>query len=176
MAPAEGGYARVLPAGDGTGRLVFGGLMFRCAIGKGGVRRAAGKQEGDGATPAARMELRRVLFRADRGAAPRCAVPVEPIARDDAWCDDPSHPAYNRPVRLPFDGSHEVLWRDDHLYDVIGVLGWNDDPVQRGRGSAIFLHLAREGYAPTEGCVALSAADLRALLEAGLLGIEVMED
>jgi L,D-peptidoglycan transpeptidase YkuD (ErfK/YbiS/YcfS/YnhG family) len=175
MAPAEGGYARVLPAGDGTARLVFGGFMFRCALGKGGVRPAKEKREGDGATPAARMALHRVLFRADRGPAPHCAVPVEPIARDDGWCDDPAHPAYNRLVRLPFDGSHEVLWRDDHLYDIIGVLGWNDDPVEPGRGSAIFLHLAREGYAPTEGCVALSAADLRALLEAGLLGIEVME-
>jgi L,D-peptidoglycan transpeptidase YkuD (ErfK/YbiS/YcfS/YnhG family) len=115
-----------------------------------------------------------VLFRADRGPPPRCAVPVEPIAPEDGWCDDPGHRAYNRPVRLPFDASHERLWREDPLYDIVGVLGWNDDPVERGRGSAIFLHLARPNFAPTEGCVALAHADLRAVLAAGLLGVEVL--
>ncbi|WP_270936859.1 L,D-transpeptidase family protein [Falsiroseomonas oryzae] len=170
MAPAEAGFARVLP----EGRLVFDGLVLRCALGKGGVRPATEKREGDGATPAARMALRRVLFRADRGPPPRCAVPVEPIAPEDGWCDDPAHRSYNRPVRLPFDASHEKLWRDDHLYDVIGVLGWNDDPVERGRGSAIFLHQAWPDYRPTEGCVALAPRDLRALLEAGLRGVEVI--
>lgn len=170
MPPADAGFARVLP----EGRLILDGLVFRCALGKGGIRPATEKREGDGATPAARMPLRRLLFRADRGTPPRCAVPVEPIAPNDGWCDDPGHPAYNRPVRLPFDASHERLWRDDHLYDLVGVLGWNDDPVERGRGSAIFLHLARPDYAPTEGCIALQERDLRAVLEAGLMGIEVL--
>lgn len=169
-----------MPEGDGfarafaDGRFVFEGRVLRCALGKGGVRPATEKREGDGATPAARMTLRRVLFRADRGAPPRCAVPVEPIAPQDGWCDDPAHRAYNRPVRLPFDASHETLWRADAVYDVIGVLGWNDDPVERGRGSAIFLHLARDDYRPTEGCVALGARDLRVVLEAGLRGVEVL--
>jgi L,D-peptidoglycan transpeptidase YkuD (ErfK/YbiS/YcfS/YnhG family) len=163
-------FALVFP----DGRLVFQGRVLRCALGKGGVRPATEKREGDGATPAARMALRRVFFRADRGPAPRCAVPVEPIAPADGWCDDPSHRAYNRQVSLPFDASHETLWRDDAVYDVIGVLGWNDDPVERGRGSAIFLHLARDDFRPTEGCVALSARDLRAVLEAGLRGVEVV--
>jgi L,D-peptidoglycan transpeptidase YkuD (ErfK/YbiS/YcfS/YnhG family) len=170
MAPADGLYARVLP----EGRLVLGGLVMRCALGRGGVRLPQEKREGDGATPAARMALRRVLFRADRGAAPACAVPVEPIAPDDGWCDDPASRSYNRQVRLPFEASHEVLWRDDHIYDVIGVLGWNDDPVEPGRGSAIFLHLAHDDMRPTLGCVALAPRDLRAVLEAGLLGLDVL--
>jgi L,D-peptidoglycan transpeptidase YkuD (ErfK/YbiS/YcfS/YnhG family) len=165
----DDGFARVLP----DGRLVLGAMVLRCALGKGGVRPATEKREGDGATPAARMPLRRLYYRADRGAAPRCAVPVEPIAPHDGWCDDPAHRSYNRRVTLPFEASHEALWREDHVYDIVGVLGWNDDPVQRGRGSAIFLHLARPGYPPTEGCVALEARDLRAVLEAGLRGIEV---
>lgn len=169
MMPPDESLARVLP----DGRFVLGPLVLRCALGKGGVKPAAEKREGDGATPAARMALRRVLFRADRGPAPRCAVPVEPIAPTDGWCDDPAHRHYNRQVALPFDASHERLWREDHVYDVIGVLGWNDDPVQRGRGSAIFLHLARPGFAPTEGCIALEARDLRRVLEAGLRGVEV---
>jgi L,D-peptidoglycan transpeptidase YkuD (ErfK/YbiS/YcfS/YnhG family) len=80
------------------------------------------------------------------------------------WCDDPAHVAYNQPVRLPFAGGHERLWRDDHLYDLVVVLGWNDDPPVAHRGSAIFLHLARDGFAPTEGCVALARDDLLAVL------------
>jgi L,D-peptidoglycan transpeptidase YkuD (ErfK/YbiS/YcfS/YnhG family) len=114
-----------------------------------------------------------VLYRADRGPPPRCAVPVEPLAPSDGWCDDPADKAYNGPVSLPYAGRHEELWRADPLYDIVGVLGWNDAPVVRGRGSAIFLHLARTDYAPTEGCIALSLPDLRAALAAGLTAIEV---
>lgn len=169
MSEDPGGYAQV----DASGTLRFAGMTLRCALGRGGIRPADAKREGDGATPAARMPLRRVLFRADRVAAPRCAVPVEPIAPQDGWCDDPAHPHYNRPVTRPFDAAHEALWLDDPVYDVIGVLGWNDSPVERGRGSAIFLHLARPDYAPTAGCVALNLADLRSVLAAGLRGIMV---
>jgi L,D-peptidoglycan transpeptidase YkuD (ErfK/YbiS/YcfS/YnhG family) len=163
--------ARVLP----DGWLALQGVgVFRCALGKGGVRDARDKREGDGATPAGLLPLRRVLWRADRLAKPRCAVPAEPIAPEDGWCDDPAHPDYNRRVRLPHPARHERLWRADEAYDILGVLGWNDAPVRRGRGSAIFLHLARPDYAPTEGCVALAERDLRAVLAAGLTGLEVV--
>ncbi len=133
----------------------------------------ADKREGDGATPAGRMALRRVLYRADRTAPPAARVRVEPIAREDGWCDDPGHPDYNRQVRLPHPARHEALWREDGLYDIIGVLGWNDAPVERGRGSAIFLHIARADYAPTEGCIALDARDLRRVL-GGLEALDVV--
>jgi L,D-peptidoglycan transpeptidase YkuD (ErfK/YbiS/YcfS/YnhG family) len=105
---------------------------------------------------------------------PHTALPREPIAPDDGWCDDPGHPDYNRRVRLPHPAHHEALWRSDGLYDLVGVLGWNDAPVERGRGSAIFLHVARPGLAPTEGCVALELADLQALLRAGLTALRVL--
>jgi len=154
------------------GRLEFGGQVLRAALGRGGVR--TDKQEGDGATPAGLLPLRRVLYRADRVAIPRAAVPREPIAPEDGWCDDPVHPDYNRQVRLPHSAHHEELWRSDGLYDIVGVLGWNDAPVERGRGSAIFLHVARAGLAPTEGCIALPLPDLRAVLEAGLSGLRVL--
>ena len=156
---------------DGMFRL--GGMVARASLGRAGVRAADAKQEGDGATPAAVLPLRRVLFRADRLAAPACAVPIEPIAPTDGWCDDPAHPDYNRMVRLPHPASGEALWRDDAVYDLIGVLGWNDAPAVPGRGSAIFLHVARPDFAPTDGCVALAPADLRRVLAAGLREIEV---
>ena len=151
--------------------LRLGGQAWRCALGQGGIR--ADKQEGDGATPAGILPLRRVFYRADRLAPPACRVPLEPLAPEDGWCDDPADRAYNQRVRLPHAARHEHLWREDGLYDLVGVLGWNDAPVVRGRGSAIFLHLARPDLAPTEGCVALAERDLRAALAAGLTAIEV---
>ena len=167
--------ARVQPDGDGrAGRMVLDGLVLRCALGQGGVRPADQKREGDGATPAARMALRRVFYRADRGPPPRATVPVEPLSPQDGWCDASGHASYNRRVTRPFDASHEALWRDDAIYDVIGVLGWNDAPVTRERGSAIFLHGTREGMPPTEGCIALPPSDLRRLLANGLRAIEVL--
>jgi L,D-peptidoglycan transpeptidase YkuD (ErfK/YbiS/YcfS/YnhG family) len=154
------------------GRLIWRGETFRCALGKAGVR--SDKAEGDSATPAGELPLRRVLYRADRVPPPRCGFPIEPIAADDGWCDDPAHRDYNRLVRLPFDGRHEELWRRDAVYDVIGVLGWNDSPVVKGRGSAIFLHVARPDYAPTEGCIALALPDLSRLLSEGLTALRVL--
>jgi L,D-peptidoglycan transpeptidase YkuD (ErfK/YbiS/YcfS/YnhG family) len=153
------------------GFLTGAGLRFRVTTGKAGI--AAYKTEGDGATPAGKLRLLRVLYRADRGRAPLCGVPVEPLSPSDGWCDDPEDAAYNRMVRLPYGARHEALWRTDTLYDIIGVLDWNTSPVVKARGSAIFLHIATPDYAPTEGCVALAAADLRQCLAAGLSGIVV---
>jgi len=138
------------------------GRSMRCAVGRSGV--ATDKREGDGATPAGVMTMRRALFRPDREPPPATALPCAPIAPEDGWCDDPADAAYNTAIRLPHAGGHERLWRDDRLYDLVVVLGWNDDPPVAGRGSAIFLHLARDGFAPTQGCVALSHDDLLAVL------------
>lgn len=150
------------PRVGADGRLAWAGGSPRCALGRGGIR--TDKAEGDGATPAGRHPLRRVLYRADRLARPDTALPVAALAPDDGWCDDPAHPDYNRPVRLPHPARCETLWRDDAVYDVIVVLGHNDDPVAPGRGSAIFLHVARPDFTPTEGCVALPLPDLLAVL------------
>jgi L,D-peptidoglycan transpeptidase YkuD (ErfK/YbiS/YcfS/YnhG family) len=146
---------------------------FRAALGRGGVR--ADKQEGDGATPAGVLPLRKVLYRPDRGSAPACAVALQVIAPDDGWCDDPTSPDYNRPVRLPIAASAEALWRDDTAYDIVAVLGWNDSPVRPGRGSAIFLHVARNDFAPTDGCVALAPDHLRRVLAMGLTELVVRQ-
>lgn len=151
--------------------LVGAGQRFRAAHGRTGI--STQKHEGDGATPAGLLRLVRVLYRADRLKPPACTVPVEPIGPQDGWCDDINDTAYNRPVRLPCPASHEALWREDHVYDVIGVLDWNLDPIITGRGSAIFFHVATQDYAPTAGCVALSLPDVLAALQAGLSAIRV---
>ena len=140
--------------------MTFNQHSVRCALGKGGVITECNKREGDGKSPAGTYAIRYVFYRPDRMRPPQTALPVAALAADDGWCDDPAHPDYNRHVKLPFTASHEKLWRDDHVYDVVVVLGHNDDPVVPGMGSAIFMHLARDGYPGTEGCVALSQADL----------------
>ena len=136
--------------------------MFRCTLGRGGV--TTDKREGDGATPAGAYPLRQLLYRSDRLAPPTNALPTSPLRPRDGWCDDPDHSAYNRPVTLPLDASAESMWRDDHLYDLVVVLGYNDDPVVSGLGSAIFLHVASPEYSPTEGCIALAKEDLLTVL------------
>lgn len=139
------------------------GRRLRCALGRSGVRAAADKREGDGCSPLGVWPIRKVLYRPDVG-APATALPLEPIGRDQGWSDDPEDPAYNTRVALPYRGSFEKLWRDDHIYDVVVVLGHNDDPPTPYMGSCIFLHLARDDYSPTQGCVALSRPDLEAVL------------
>lgn len=145
---------------SGDGRLSLAGRDVRCALGRAGVRNAAGKREGDGATPAGLWPLRRLLWRPDRLAAPSSRLPRAAIGPDDGWCDAPRDRAYNRPVRLPYPASAERMWREDGVYDVVVVLGYNDAPVVPGAGSAIFMHVARPDYAATEGCIALALEDL----------------
>ena len=160
-------------ADTSLGWAALSGRRWRCTVGAGGVRED--KVEGDAATPAGTFPLRRIYFRNDRLVLPKVRLPARPISEHDGWCDDPADSAYNRPVRLPYPARHEELWRADALYDVIGVLGWNDAPAVPGRGSAIFLHVARPDYAPTQGCVALAPPDLRAVLQAGLTEVSVVQ-
>ncbi len=143
-------------------RLVAGDRTYKCAIGKGGV--SSSKTEGDNATPTGCYQLRRVLYRADRISRPNTNLPLKEIKLSDGWCDDPVCPDYNRLVKLPHAGGFEKLWREDHIYDIMLPIGYNDNPPVAGKGSAIFLHMAREDYSPTRGCVALAKDDLLELL------------
>jgi L,D-peptidoglycan transpeptidase YkuD (ErfK/YbiS/YcfS/YnhG family) len=145
-----------------VGSLTLAGVTWPCALGRAGCRHD--KYEGDGATPIGTWPLRSLLYRADRLTPPSTRLPLRAIAPDDGWCDAPSDPAYNRPVKHPYGSSAERLWRDDPLYDLIVVLGYNDAPVVPSRGSAIFIHIARDELAPTEGCIALARDDLIAVL------------
>ena len=156
------------PALATNGVLSLGARQFPCALGRSGL--AATKREGDGGTPTGDFPLREIRYRPDRIPPPSTkGLAVRPLQVTDGWCDAPADPAYNQPVRLPYPASAEKMWRDDHLYDLLAVIGYNDAPTVPGRGSAIFLHVARDGtpptrFAPTEGCVAVRLEDLLAIL------------
>lgn len=147
---------RARPGNGAQGLISVNGLVFDCALGRGGI--TAFKREGDGATPLAAMRPLRVFYRADRrkaGIGP-ARLPSFQIRTDLGWCDAPDNANYNCLVRLPFAASHEKMLREDRLYDVCVVLDWNIGSRRRGRGSAIFLHIAKPGMLPTEGCIAVT--------------------
>lgn len=154
----------VIPDADDPrrGLLHCSDAAYACALGRSGV--TLDKREGDGATPIGRFALRHLLYRADRLDTPTTDLTATPIKPTDGWCDAPNDPFYNRPIQHPYSVSAERLWRDDARYDLIVVLGHNDDPVIPGAGSAIFLHVAAEDFRPTEGCIALHTEDVLALL------------
>lgn len=145
------------------GKLHLGAVSYPCAVGRSG--RGWKRREGDGITPVGRWPVRQVFYRPDRMLKPRTALPVSPLQPSLGWCDDPSDANYNRLVRLPYGRSREGMWREDGLYDVVAVLGYNDWPRAKWRGSAIFMHIARPGYTPTQGCIALSREHILQVLE-----------
>ena len=148
--------------GETRGLARLGERTFACTLGRGGL--VADKREGDGGTPTGRFPFRRLLYRADRVPRIETRLPARHIARDDGWCDDPASPDYNKPVRLPHPAHHEEMWLESALYDLIVVIGHNDDPVVPGAGSAVFLHVARDDWRPTAGCIAFKREDLLTVL------------
>ncbi len=153
---------RVRPGKRTCGVLLAGPLAIPVVLGRGGVR--ANKREGDGATPRGCFRLLRLWWRPDRLSRPRTALPVRPITANLAWCEDTADRRYNRPFFRSANEPGDRLWRDDRLYDLIIEIDHNTRPRIAGRGSAVFVHLARPNRSPTAGCVALEAASLRRLL------------
>ena len=139
-----------------------------CIIGREGLVSAEHKKEGDWSTPKGRYPLRGLYYRSDRLDARtfdglKYLKPVY-LAEHFGWCDDSAHPDYNKLVHLPHPAHHEKLWREDGLYDVIIPLGYNDDPVIAGKGSAIFIHCAESDKPFTQGCIALKKKHLLTLI------------
>jgi L,D-peptidoglycan transpeptidase YkuD (ErfK/YbiS/YcfS/YnhG family) len=161
-APFHSLRVRPKPGERTRGWLLAGPLAVPVALGRGGIR--ANKREGDGGTPRGTFRLRRLWWRADRMTRPMTYLPVRRIRGDDGWCEDPRDRHYNQPIRLKPDHPGDRLKRADHLYDFIIELDHNTRPRIAGRGSAVFIHLARPGFAPTAGCVALKADALRRLI------------
>jgi len=154
----------------------FEGRTFECVVGKNGIISAADKREGDGKTPLGTFALVGGYYRPDRnGALGVCTIPLD---EGMGWCDASGDVLYNRECPAGYEASHELLWRGDAAYDYIGVMDYNllgEVTVDgKGRGSAIFLHVWREGAVQTEGCVALRKEDLEAVLAAGCNGVEVV--
>jgi len=150
------------PGAPTRGWLLAGPLALPVALGRGGIK--ANKREGDGATPRGRFRLRRLWWRADRIARPRTNLPTRRIGADDGWCETPTDRNYNRPVKVAPQSNADRLKRPDDLYDFIIELDHNTRPRIAGRGSAVFIHVARPGFAPTAGCIALKHRSLRRLL------------
>jgi len=144
------------------GWLTAGGLTIPVALGRGGI--LANKREGDGGTPRGRFRLVRLWWRADRWPRPQTALPVRHIRPLDGWCEDPADRRYNQPIRLPKGSTADHLARADRLYDFIIELDQNTRPRIAGRGSAVFLHLARTNFLPTAGCVSMTKSSMLRLL------------
>ena len=155
---------RPTPKNTQVGQVFWKGNSYPCALGKGGVLSATDKQEGDDATPAGLYPILWVYNRPDRVTMPELSIPLQPLTKESGWCDEPLSDHYNKPVALPHHESAETMWREDACYDVVLVLGHNVCPTKPHRGSAIFMHIAREGMTPTRGCVALTKDDLLAIL------------
>jgi L,D-peptidoglycan transpeptidase YkuD (ErfK/YbiS/YcfS/YnhG family) len=151
---------RTRPGRRSHGWLSAGPFALAVALGRTGIK--ANKREGDGATPRGRFRLVRLWWRADRTPVPRTRLPVRRITPHDAWCEDPTDRRYNRPVQAR--KGDDRLWREDRLYDFIIELDHNTRPRVAGRGSAVFVHVARPNFGPTAGCIALDAKRLKALL------------
>jgi L,D-peptidoglycan transpeptidase YkuD (ErfK/YbiS/YcfS/YnhG family) len=144
------------------GGLGWPGGGTRAAIGRTGV--SPHKVEGDGATPAGIFLLLAAFYRADRLSPPPTRLPLRALTPSDAWVDDPADRNYNQLVTLPYPAHTEAMWLDDRVYDLLVVIGYNTAPVVPGAGSAIFLHIARPDFSPTEGCIAIAQPDLVALM------------
>ena len=152
---------RARPGRPAQGWLTAGTQRFACALGPAGI--VHDKREGDGGTPAGRFPLLFGYYRPDRPRPLPGSVPLQPLRPLSGWCEDPASPRYNRPIRLPARDGTDRMWREDQLYDLVFVLDQNFRRRVKGRGSAIFFHLARAGLTPTAGCIAISAGDMRRL-------------
>lgn len=149
-----------------TGTLEVNGKTYPCTLGRAGLVLTAEKEEGDGKTPVGVFPLRRLFYRADRVGKPATHLPLETLTPETGWCEDPAHPDYNKKIALPHPSVHDRMTREDHVYDYVVVIGYNDAPVVPGKGSAIFMHLARPDFTPTAGCVGLRPADMLEVLKA----------
>jgi L,D-peptidoglycan transpeptidase YkuD (ErfK/YbiS/YcfS/YnhG family) len=150
------------PARRSQGWLRAGSWCLPVALGRGGIR--ANKREGDGGTPRGRFRPLRLWWRADRLPRPQTQLPTRRIGPADAWCEDPDDRRYNHPFRRSASEPGDRLWRQDRLYDLIIEIDHNIRPRIAGRGSAVFVHVARPGFTPTAGCIALTPRALRLLV------------
>ena len=142
--------------------LTYNKLKVKCAIGKKGI--GYKKKEGDLITPRGQFKIRLILYRKDRVKI-STKLKKKIIKKKMGWCDDPKSSHYNKLVKLPFAHKHEKLFRKDSIYDIILVLNYNMSPIKKNKGSAIFIHVAKNNFKKTEGCVAIRKLNLIKLIK-----------
>jgi L,D-peptidoglycan transpeptidase YkuD (ErfK/YbiS/YcfS/YnhG family) len=145
-----------------TGYLKYKNFKFRCSLGKAGIKKKI--KEGDNITPKGIFKIIKIYYRADRIKKIKIPIQTIKIRKNIGWCDDSKSKHYNKQINLPTNYTHEKLYRDDNLYDLIAVLNYNSNPVIKNKGSAIFIHIARRSYKKTKGCIALKKKDLIQLI------------
>ena len=138
--------------------LTFDNYKAKCAIGKRGI--GLKKREGDLITPRGNYKIKHILYRKDRIKKIQSKIKKGIIKKNMGWCDDSRSKDYNKIIRLPFNFSHEKLYKKENIYDIILVLNYNMNPIVKNKGSAIFIHIAKKNYKKTKGCIALKKRDL----------------
>jgi len=146
-----------------SGYLKYKNFKFRCALGKNGIKRKV--KEGDNITPVGIFKITKIYYRQDKIKKIKTSIKKIKIKKNMGWCDDPKSNFYNQQIKLPSKFSYERLYRNDRVYDLLAVLNYNISPVIKNKGSAIFIHIAKNNYRPTEGCVALKKLHLLKLLQ-----------
>jgi len=141
-----------------TGYLKYKNLKYRCALGKAGVSEKI--KEGDNITPKGIFKITKIYYRPDKIKKIKTLIKKIKIKKNMGWCDDPRSRFYNQQIKLPTKYSHERLYRNDNLYNLIAVLDYNTNPIIKNKGSAIFLHVAKNKYQKTKGCIALKKEHL----------------
>ena len=146
-----------------SGYLKYKNFRFRCALGKSGIKKKI--KEGDNITPIGIFEIPKIYYRPDKVKKIKTLIKKIKIKKNMGWCDDPKSNYYNQQIKLPSKFSYERLYRKDHIYDLFAVINYNRNPVIKNNGSAIFIHIAKNNYKPTKGCIALRKIDLIKLLQ-----------
>jgi L,D-peptidoglycan transpeptidase YkuD (ErfK/YbiS/YcfS/YnhG family) len=145
-----------------SGYLKYKNLKFRCALGKAGVKKK--EKEGDNITPRGIFEITKILYRPDKIKKIKAFIRTIKIKKNMGWCDDSKSDYYNQQIKLPNKFGHERLYRNDNLYDIILVLNYNTNPIIKKKGSAIFIHVSKNSYEKTKGCIALKKKHLLKLI------------
>jgi len=146
-----------------TGIIKFAKYNFKCFLGKNGI--TYNKKEGDLKTPKGTFSLRCVMYRSDRIRKPKTHLPIYIIEKNHICCDDPKNRNYNKIFQTKNLDLGERLWRKDILYDILIVIGYNDNPIIKDKGSAIFLHLSKKNITSTKGCIAFDKKNMIHLLK-----------
>jgi L,D-peptidoglycan transpeptidase YkuD (ErfK/YbiS/YcfS/YnhG family) len=154
-----------------TGYLKYKNLKFRCALGKAGVKKKI--KEGDDITPKGTFKIIKIYYRPDKIKKFKTSIKKIKIKKNMGWCDDPNSRFYNKQIKLPTNLSHEKLYRNDNLYDLVGVLNYNTNPIIKNKGSAIFIHVAKKKFNKTKGCIAIEKKKLIYLLSKIEKNIEI---